>query len=309
MAANSSYELDSDGYPLKKADERSELARLELGTLNHSGEQVTETNRKNGTEKRTLHEISSFFSDSRDTGKGWYTKVLTFTSGDVECIALKLDSDQSIRKGGGAKRDNTEKSEMNNLVLQARAKKQVRYKSMMMNADRMLTLTYRENITDLDKAWTDLKAFSRKMKSEFNESWQYICVPEFQKRGAVHFHMAISGFFPVNKVRKLWRDVVKEGNIDITSPRAIDKNSWNPKRIANYLAKYITKNDSVKFNKRRYSSTNIQAPPFVTGWLPITIGISVEMFLSGIIRTLSNREPVDFYSTNESYYPLIIVST
>ncbi len=294
----------------KNGNERSELPRLELGTLEHTEENLTDYQKLTGY--RTLNDICGFFADHRDTGKGWYTKVLSFTSGDVECVALKLDSDQSIRKGGGAKRDNTKKSEMSVIVLsksQARAKKQVRYKSMMMNADRMLTLTYRENITDLKRAWSDLKAFSRKMKTEFEDDWQYICVPEFQKRGAVHFHMAVSGFFPVNKVRQFWRDVVGEGNIDITSPRAVDKNSWNPKRIANYLAKYITKNDSVEFNKRRYSSTNIQAPPFVTGWLPITVGLSVDMYLSRIVRTLSGREPTDFYQTNESYFPLIIVST
>jgi hypothetical protein len=294
------------------AVERSEMARLELGTLNHPTAEMTESKEKKPEGVRTLSDISGFFTDERDTGKGWYTKVTTFTSGDVECVALKLDSDQAMRKGGGAKRDNTEKSEMNEVVLlksQARAKKQVRYKSMMMNADRMLTLTYRENVTDLSQAWSDLKAFSRKMKSEFDEDWQYICVPEFQKRGAVHFHMAISGFFPVNKVRQFWRDIVGEGNIDITSPRSIGKNSWNPKRIALYLAKYIIKNDSVEFNKRRYSSTNIPKPPFVTGWLPITIGLSVDVYLSRIIRTLSNREPTDFYETNESYFPLVIVST
>lgn len=294
------------------ADERSEEARLELGTLNHAKAETTE-NKGHPTEGvRTLNEISGFFADERDTGKGWYTKVLTFNSGDVECIALKLDSDQALRKGGGAKRDNESKSQMNDVVLlksQSRAKKQVRYKSMMMNADRMLTLTYRENITDLAQAWSDLKAFSRKMKSEFDEDWQYICVPEFQKRGAVHFHMAISGFFPVNKVRQFWREIVGEGNIDITSPRSIGKNTWNPKRIALYLAKYITKNDSVEFNKRRYSSTNIPNPPFVTGWLPITIGLSIDVYLSRIIRALSNREPTDFYQTDESYFPLIIVST
>lgn len=295
------------------ADERSEVARLELGTLNHQRAETTENKGLTTEGVRTLNAISGFFADERDTGKGWYTKVLTFNSGDVECIAMKLDSDQALRKGGGAKRDNETKSEMNEVVLlksQSRAKKQVKYKSMMMNADRMLTLTYRENMTDLNgKGWSDLKAFSRKMKSFFNEDWQYICVPEFQKRGAVHFHMAISGFFPVNKVRKFWRDIVGEGNIDITSPRSIGKNSWNPKRIALYLAKYITKNDSVEFNKRRYSSTNIAPPPFVTGWLPITIGLGIDVYLSRIIRTLSGREPTDFYQTDESYFPLIIVST
>ena len=275
-----------------------------------------ENNRKNSHQSepvRTLHDIYGVVFDERNTGKGWYTKVTTFTSGDVECLAMKLDSDQAIRKGGGAKREHSDKQEMDELVLrksQQRAKKTVRHKAMMMNADRMLTLTYRENMTSIDQAWADLKRFSRLMKEEFGDDWQYICVPEFQKRGAVHFHMAISGFFPVKQVRKHWRKVVTEGNIDITSPRkAIDKASWNPKRIASYLGKYLTKTDSVQFNKRRFSSTNIPPAPFVTGWLPITVGLPVEIVLSRIIRDLTFREPSDFYETSESYFPLIIVST
>jgi hypothetical protein len=275
--------------------------------------------KKNGNDShesdpiRTLHDIYGVVFDDRNTGKGWYTKVTTFTSGDVECLAMKLDSDQSIRKGGGAKREHSDKQEMDEIVLkksQQRAKKTVRHKAMMMNADRMLTLTYRENMTSIDKAWSDLKRFSRLMREEFGDDWQYICVPEFQKRGAVHFHMAISGFFPVKQVRKYWRRVVGDGNIDITSPRkAIDKSSWNPKRIASYLGKYLTKTDSVQFNKRRFSSTNIPPAPFVTGWLPITVGLPVEIVLSRIIRDLTYREPADFYETSESYFPLIIVST
>lgn len=299
--------------PKKTASAEGAKPRLVLGTL---ADQRVKTPLNLGTETaelRTLNDVYSLISDERNSGKGWYTKVVAFNSGDVECIALKLDSDQSIRKGGGAKRENTDKSEMNELVLaksQARARKNIRYKSLMLNADRMLTLTYRENKTDLAACRSDLERFSRLMRKEFDKQWQYIAVPEFQKRGAVHFHMAISGFFPVKKVRSIWRSVVGDGNIDITSPRiAIGKNSWNPRRIANYLSKYLTKTDSVQFNKRRYSSSNIPPPPFVTGWLPITIGLCPEIIMSRIIRMLSDREPTDFYETSESYFPLIIVST
>lgn len=298
---------------MKTASGEAAKPRLEVGTLNDQRVRTPLNTDTVDSGLKSLNDVYSLISDERNTGHGWYTKVVAFNSGDVECVALKLESDQSIRKGGGAKRSNTEKTEMDELVLaksQARARKNVRYKSLMLNADRMLTLTYRENKTDLNECRSDLAKFSRLMKSEFGQQWQYIAVPEFQKRGAVHFHLAIHGFYPVNKVRSIWRSVVGDGNIDITSPKiAIGKNSWNPRRIANYLAKYLTKLDSVSFNKRRYSSSNIPSPPFVTGWLPITIGLCPEIILSRIIRMLSNREPTDFYQTSESYFPLIIVST
>lgn len=262
--------------------------------------------------KCSLNSIEPLISDDRDSSNGWYTKFQSFTSGDVEVIAIKLDAEQSIKKGGGAKRENKSKPEMSQSVLkksQARAKKQVRHKAMMMNSDRMLTLTYKANMQDLSKAWADLKAFNRIMKKRYKDKWKYIAVPEFQKRGAVHFHMAISGYFDVNYVRSIWRSVVGEGNIDITSPGKIDKNTWNPKRIAQYLAKYISKTDSVEFNKRRYSSSMIEPPATLTGWLPLSAGIPVESLITSIVNRFSKKSVTDIVSIPDCYFPLIFVST
>lgn len=55
-----------------------------------------------------------------------------------------------------------------------------------------ITLTFADNIRDISKAnecfknWRDtLSKYLRKQKKEFS----YVCVPEFQKRGAVHYHL------------------------------------------------------------------------------------------------------------------------
>lgn len=256
----------------------------------------------------TLHNINPLISDNRDTGHGWYISLKHFPQGDVEAIALKLHSDDSIRRGGGAKRKNESKTEMDEFALkksQARARKTIRHKLLMMEADRLLTLTYRENQSDISQAWSDLKKFSRLMKSAFPD-WQYVCVPEYQKRGAVHFHLAVSGFYKVDVVRAIWRQVVGEGNIDITSPKQIDKNSWNPKRIALYLSKYISKQDSVEFNKRRYSSTNIPPPPVVTGWA--ALGLVMEAFLQSVVSQITYKE-TSVWSSKDGYFPIVMVST
>jgi len=299
-------------YEAKNGEARSAKPRLELGTLKDSELKNSNPESDTGRDNRTLNDIYPLISDDRDTGNGWYTKVMTFNSGDVETIALRLESDQSIRKGGGAKRESTSKQEMDESVLrksQQRAKKSVRHKAMMINCDRMLTLTYRENMTDLNRGWLDLKQFVKKMKAVF-EDFAYIAVPEYQERGAVHFHLAVSGFMHANTVRKLWREVVGEGNIDITSPKKVDKASWNPRRIAQYLAKYMSKLDSVDFNRKRYSaSRNIPKPPSITGWLPVSVNLTIDMILSSLISKLTNIPFRDYFASKDAYFPFVIVTT
>lgn len=51
-----------------------------------------------------------------------------------------------------------------------------------------VTLTYAVNETDIDKAYKDFQIWVRQIKRIFPE-FVYICVPEFQKRGAIHFHL------------------------------------------------------------------------------------------------------------------------
>lgn len=292
---------------MKTASREAAKPRLERGTLNPEPSlDFVSSPETQGVSLNTLHTL---INDTRDTGHGWYLSFRYFPTQDIECVALKLTNEDSLRRGGGAKRKSDTKTEMDEMTLlksQARAKKTIRHKLMMMQADRMLTLTYRENMTDLQsRGWSDIKKFSRLMRETFDD-WKYVCVPEFQKRGAVHFHMAIKGYYPVNVVRKIWRQVVGDGNIDITSPKTIGKNSWNPKNIAVYLYKYITKEDSVQFNKRRYSSTQIPPPPVLTGWL--ALGLQMETFLQSLVSKIAKKE-TSVWSSDDGYFPIVMVTT
>ena len=51
-----------------------------------------------------------------------------------------------------------------------------------------ITLTFSENITDLDYANKEFNNYTRKVRRVFPD-FKYIAVPEFQKRGAVHYHI------------------------------------------------------------------------------------------------------------------------
>jgi hypothetical protein len=259
----------------------------------------------------SLADYHSLLTEDRDTGNGYYCSARAYPSGDVEMTALRLNSDDSLRRGGGFSRKNSSKTEMTDVVLNKslmRTRIAIRRRVLSMQADRMLTLTFRENVTDVNEAWGCLHYFVKLMRTTF-DNFQYVAVPELQKRGAVHFHLAVRGFYPVKLLRKYWLRAVGKrlGNIDLTSPRTADKTSWNPKRVSNYISKYITKTDIVAFNKRRYSSGGkIEIPAPLCGWL--ALGVPVVMVLSQALHAMTKLPIADIWES-ESYFTIIKIQT
>lgn len=71
-----------------------------------------------------------------------------------------------------------------------------------------ITLTFADNITDLDIANNEFANYNRKIK-RINPDYKYIGVPEFQKRGAVHYHILTnlkigSNLIPERKPKKIF---------------------------------------------------------------------------------------------------------
>lgn len=166
--------------------------------------------------------------------------------------------------------------EKNILRAARRAKTMVRRRCKMIQADCMLTLTYRENMLDPDRMQADFKAFRKRLESLCD--FPYVAVMERQQRGAIHLHIACRQFpfmlrdrsgskvKSYNLIRSIWRSVVgsDNGNIDLTKPRG--HNSAH--RVASYISKYVAKNiDTATFNKKSYwSSTGIIMPIPETLW-------------------------------------------
>ena len=156
---------------------------------------------------------------------------------------------------GMARRDAEEaaaRREASALRAARRAKTRVRHLVKVQALDTLLTLTYRENFTDEAGAWRHLKAFARRMRSALG-AFAYVAVMERQKRGAIHWHLAVHRLPAVmaakggvkvksfNVVRALWRAVVGElgGNVDASRRKAHAQRSGA--KIAAYLSKYVTK--------------------------------------------------------------------
>ena len=248
---------------------------------------------------RTL-KFPGLVASSRDTGEGYHVSAKRYATGDIRAVAVKIGREQSLHRGGGAKRRATSKDEMTAEVAaksKARAKRMVKERGLMMQADRILTLTFKDNITDLQEAWRYFTRFSKRMRYVYGDRWKYICVPEFQERGAVHFHCAVNGYFEVGTVRRIWRGQCPggQGNIDITSPR--NRKSGNktksPKKVVAYISKYITKGDAAAFNGKRYStSSNIEPPEVQTGWLPACWNTYLVAQVLDEIITANGHRPV-----------------
>lgn len=191
-----------------------------------------------------------------------------------------LDPDSIAAQVLRGERDdpNAEEKRQANLRRAARrAKTKVRRLCKAFGCDTMLTLTYRENQTDLERMLKDLKAFVRKVRV-LMPGFRYVACFEPQGRGAWHSHIAIRAIekrFRVRGVwiksfdalRSIWRGVVgiDNGNIDISDGQKKGRKrakKRSPARLAAYMSKYMLKGfeDGEEYANRYSSSTQAGLP-------------------------------------------------
>ena len=138
------------------------------------------------------------------------------------------------------------------------------------NWESFITLTFKENITDIvyaNKIFNAWVSNVRKLKKDF----KYIAVPEFQKRGAVHYHI-LSNLGKENTNIIIPQKERTEKTKDLTT--LFDVKYWSRgfarvdfikgdyKKIYSYICKYMTKDiDDKLFGKHRYfNSQNLNKP-------------------------------------------------
>ena len=182
-----------------------------------------------------------------------YIKPLRRTSSDSDTVA-DPETEQEKRK----------RAEINLSRSVRRSKAQARRKCMAGGLDHLLTLTYRENMTDEKTAYAHFKAFLRKVRERYPD-WKYLAVHELQSRGAIHFHCAVKGYQDVRYLRSCWLSVVGAGNIDVKAPQGRGAAKWKLPRLASYLTKYITKNATTANARQRYRvAEGIEIPESVS---------------------------------------------
>lgn len=115
-----------------------------------------------------------------------------------------------------------------------------------------VTLTYKENFDDVKESDKHFSRFIADMREELDQDFKYIAVREFQKRGAVHYHMMCDIDL---KFKEKWETELYEvefakiwghGFVDIArmNKHRSENSKYKDKPIDNvgaYLSKYFSK--------------------------------------------------------------------
>lgn len=93
---------------------------------------------------------------------------------------------------------------------------------------RLCTLTFAENLTDVCEADKEFNRFVTNLKN-YVKGLSYVAVREFQRRGAVHYHILFNCYIPQPLIERLWgRGFVSIKQVSLKS-------------AINYLSKYLVK--------------------------------------------------------------------
>jgi len=155
--------------------------------------------------------------------------------------ATKVDTGRSVLgAGGGDVLSERELGKRKDNARRAKLAFERLVRSNLGGADvpAFVTLTYKENKRELGDAYGDFTSFVQALRYRFGQGFRYICVPEFQKRGAVHFHALVWGLPSelVSRERdtRFFASIWGLGFVDFYLTDGHEKISY-------YLAKYMSK--------------------------------------------------------------------
>lgn len=175
------------------------------------------------------------------------------------------------------------KSEENRAISLGRSRKTV-MRTINSNPclNKFLTLTFEENVTDLNYSNNELKKWIDRVNYQVfhtkKREMKYVAVIEFQKRGAVHYHILCNmPYIDVNSLAKIWG----HGFIKLNKIKG-DKERFGSDECDNvgaYVCKYMTKDnddDRLKSRKSYLMSQNLDKPQ------EIYVGIEEEDLLQQV---------------------------
>jgi hypothetical protein len=121
---------------------------------------------------------------------------------------------------------------------------------------KFLTLTFSDNVNDLEVANYEFKKFIQRLNYEVfgkkGNELKYLCKPEFQKRGAVHYHVVIFNMPYVKS--KIIEDIWGNGFIKINRTKGV-------KNLVGYICKYLYKgidDERMKGKKSYFTSRGLK---------------------------------------------------
>lgn len=175
---------------------------------------------------------------------------------EYENSIIKGETNNGLGRSIEANEENKARHRKNTL---ARARRTVR-RLINANVDawgeipKFLTLTFAKNITDLKQANYEFKKFRQRLEYELKLKLKYVAVVEFQKRGAIHYHVVFFNlpFVESNYLSDIWFN----GFIKINAIEHVDN-------VGAYVTKYMTKDndDNRLIGKKSYfTSRGLKKP-------------------------------------------------
>jgi len=156
---------------------------------------------------------------------------------------------------------------------------------------KFLTLTFKDNVTDLDKANYEFEKFIKRLNYHCfgtkKANLKYTCVVEFQKRGAIHYHIIIYNipYIKANDIANVWCN----GFIKINKIDDVDN-------VGAYVGEYLgqaekgqgknIEDDRLRGQKTYFSSRGLFRPLEVTD----------KKIVEQVATVLLNKKPT--YSAN-----------
>ena len=167
--------------------------------------------------------------------------------------------------------------------------------------NKFLTLTFEKNITDLNYSNDEFKKWVKRVNYQIyhtkKSAMKYVAVIEFQKRGAVHYHVLCDmPYVDVKELQQIW------GHGFIKLNKIKGKNDMPCDNVGAYVCKYMTKdNDDERLKERKsyLMSRNLDKPH------ELYVGINEEDLLAQVydlsdgLNSLINQSHYSAVYTNE----------
>lgn len=203
---------------------------------------------------------------------GSYIQVYYYKDGKVKTNKKDKLDDLNLKKNNINKMFNDSKKEKKDSklyeveernIIRSKLECQRLAKANMKSWKTFITLTFAENITDVKIANKKFNYFTNKVR-RIKKDFKYLCITEFQKRGAIHYHLLTnidmndSTLIIAQEDNKNFKHI-KYWNDGFTSVEPLENDS---KKVIGYIAKYMTKDiDNRLFSHHRYFySQNLNKP-------------------------------------------------
>lgn len=119
---------------------------------------------------------------------------------------------------------------------------------------KFVTLTYRENVMDIDYSNGEFTRFIKRLGRKMGQKLEYVAVIEFQERGAIHYHVLFFNlpYVPKEDLYEVWRN----GFVQINRVDRIED-------VGAYMVKYMgkgTADERLRGEKSYFCSRGLRKP-------------------------------------------------